>query len=64
MIKEHNTFHFDIKPENIFYKNKNLVKLADFGFSCKNEEINEERIKFIWKNRNLLYVPPEISKLS
>lgn len=33
--------HYDIKPENIFIKNKNCAKLADFGFASTDDEMTD-----------------------
>lgn len=44
--------HFDLKLENIFLKNKNHAKLADFGFASRDEDLDIDRIIGIWGNRN------------
>jgi len=38
--------HRDLKPENILFANKekNLIKIIDFGFSLNKEEINSKEV--------------------
>ena len=46
------------KEQNIM---KNIqVKLGDFGFAKNITNLNDEDIKHIWKDRSMLYLPPEI----
>ena len=48
--------HRDIKPQNLLFDESNHVKIADFGFAVKIEDVKKN------SNYNVgspLYMPPE-----
>ena len=52
---QHGVIHRDIKPENIFIQNGKVIKIGDFGLSCKS------RRKVVDKQViSLNYKPPEL----
>jgi serine/threonine protein kinase len=53
--------HNDIKLENILVMNKEIAKLADFGFAAYGREKFIER----WERRSInIYSAPEISQFT
>jgi serine/threonine protein kinase len=54
LLRKHNIFHEDIKPENIMIKN-NLYKITDFGISQLAGNIEVSAIR----KGTLTYMPPE-----
>ncbi len=36
--------HRDLKPENIIMKDKESIKIADFGFAISHQEADEEKL--------------------
>ena len=56
--------HFDIKPENIGILSEDQAILMDFGLSADLKTLNSKEIQNIWSNRDLLYLAPEVRKLT
>ena len=57
-------YHLDVKPENILVSKEDFtVKVIDFEFSRTKKDITETALIRDWRNRSLLYMPPEIVKL-
>ena len=51
-LHKNNIIHRDIKPKNIFIKNKNLIKIGDFGLSRKT---HKQDSNVIIKSEDLYY---------
>ena len=57
--------HLDLKLDNILLQQgpELKFKLIDFEYAGKLGEIDEQTIRHNWKDRTLLYMPPEVIRM-
>lgn len=65
-MHERGVVHRDIKSENLVISKSGVLKLADFGFSCKAFDDKGVRVNFNTDNfvGSPEYNPPELSNVS